>query len=641
MKLSGVRHYLSKPSRAIIASAVFSAITVLLLLAFRPAFPENTAIYRMLSPVGEILVEPGDSVSTKFSSFTDFDAVSVAIFPDSPSTETDIKVSKVSDGYYSLTITNTGSDVLKLMAESPMVYKSIEPFEDGSVIDVSLYKSGSPNGMIFAYVTMFTALFVFFTSFAFLTNNLTPSKFYMISALTLGLGVYPILFPAWSGHDSDAHFQAAYRFSNILLGKGSDWVGRECDVEFFRGSWKRFVFEGGYRPDPSSDIYLPVVLNKEPFVSVDRTTIVPSDGSDYSYMLFYGIFNYLPMSIGMALARLLRLSPMYMIHLGRYLQGIVYVFLTWRAVKKIKSENTAFLLALVSSFPISLAYLTAFSYDGAVMTYAVCVIAQLICFKEENAFYTKKNIAEAAVYFFMLGSVKGGGYVVLLPIVFMILRKPLKERKNILPFFFVAISLLAVLLSNVILKPRGVDLFQLKGSEGFYSTDFALQHPLRYLMMCISTLLAFSGDLITDSVGRSEGWNEVAIPGVITVVILLGTILAAVAAKRVSRITKTQVIASLSACLLMFVCTPAMLLKDTPLDYSLIMGVQGRYFKPLAPLVIMLMIGLCEFAGSKLEKKSLEQISGKAGIVKSFGLILFAAGSAASVIAMVNLYLGR
>ena len=641
MKLSGLKNYLSKPSRAVIASVAATLITVLLLFVFKPLFPEQTAIYRTLSTVGALEVEPGDCVDVKFSSFTDFDSLSVAVYADSPSKEYELKLIEDTGDYYVLRVTNTGEDILKLLLESPEVYKSIEPYNETGSIDLGLNVNGSPNETVFAYVTLFTALFVFLVTFAYLTNNLTPSKFYLIGALTLGLGVYPTLFPAWCAHDADAHFQAVYRFSNIVLGKGSGWVGRACDVEFFRGSWKKFVFEGGYRPDPASDMYLPVMMNKEVFVSGDQTAIVASDGGDYAYMIFYSFFNYLPLILGFVIGRLINLSPMYMIHLARYLQGALFVFLTWRAIKKVKSENAAYLLTLVSLFPMSLAYLTAFSYDGPVLTYVICGIAMLFCFKEDEKSWNKKNIIEACIWFFLVGSVKGGAYVIMIPMVFMLLKKPVKSKKNLLPVLLAAVAFISLGINNVLLKPRGEELFQLTGDDGYYSASFALYHPFKYLAMCVSTLFVFAGDIITDSVGRSEGWNEAVIPGVIILFILIATITCTVASGKVSKVNKSQVISYVIASVLLLLCAPAMLLHDTPVGNDIIMGVQGRYFRPLAPLIIMLIVGICEVVGSKLEKKSLESLTSKSVAVKNISLVVFAIGSVAAIIAMNSLYLGR
>ena len=641
MKLSGIKSYLSKPSRAVIASVAATVLTVLLMFVFKPLFPEQTAIYRTLSVVGAAEIEAGEYVDVTFDTFTDFDTIGVAVYADSPSKEYELKLIENTDNHYVVRITNSGNDTLKLLLESPEVYKSIEPYNETGTIDINLNVNGSPNGNVFIFVTFFTALFVFFVTFAYLTDNLSPSKFYLIGALTLGLGAYPVLFPAWCAHDADAHFQAVYRFSNILLGKGGDWVGRECDVEFFRGSWKRFVFEGGYRPDPASDMYLPVIMNNKMFVSGDQTAIVASDGGDYAYMLFYSIFNYLPLVLGFVIGRLINLSPMYMIHLARYLQGALFVFITWRAIKKVKSENVAYLLTLVSLFPMSLAYLTAFSYDGAVLTYLICGIAMLYGFTEDEKFWNKKNIIEVLIWFFLIGSVKGGAYVIMIPMIFMLIKKPLKDRRNLLPIALTAIAFLAMGLCNVVLKPKGEDLFQLTGDDGFYSASFALYHPFKYLVMCAATLFVFAGDIITDSVGRSEGWNEVAIPGIIIVFILIATITCTIASSKSSKITRSQVISFVIACVLLLIGAPAMLLHDTPVGNDIIMGVQGRYFRPLAPLIIMLIAGICEVIGSKLEKKSMESLTSKSVAIKNISLVVFAIGSVAAIIAMNSLYLGR
>ena len=250
-------------------------------------------------------------------------------------------------------------------------------------------------------------------------------------------------------------------------------------------------------------------------------------------------------------------------------------------------------------------------------------------------------MAEALIWIFLVGTVKGGAYVILIPMAFMLLRKPLKDKKNLMPLGLTASGFFGMFVSNVLLKPRGENLFQLAGSDASYSTSFAYQHPLKYLVMCVKTLLAFAGDIITDSVGRSEGWNEAVIPGFICVLILIATILVAVAATRVIKVSKAQAISYTVACVLLLLCAPAMLLRDTPLDYELIMGVQGRYFRPMAPLIILLIVGITEVAVSKLDKASADKIKGKAGLVKNTGLVLFAAGQLVSVISLISVYLAR
>ena len=90
--------------------------------------------------------------------------------------------------------------------------------------------------------------------------------------------------------------------------------------------------------------------------------------------------------------------------------------------------------------------------------------------------------------------------------------------------------------------------------------------------MCVKTLLAFSGELITDSVGRSEGWNEVAIPGIIIIVILIGTYLCVLASGKVSKVTRQQAVSFIAACVLLLLMAPVMLLHDTPVGYELILS---------------------------------------------------------------------
>ena len=55
----------------------------------------------------------------------------------------------------------------------------------------------------------------------------------------------------------------------------------------------------------------------------------------------------------------------------------------------------------------------------------------------------------------------------------------------------------------------------------------------------------------------------------------------------------------------------------------------------------MLIVGITEFIGSKTDKAGLSKIADKAGLIRNAGLIIFAIGQVASIIAMNRLYLGR
>ena len=75
--------------------------------------------------------------------------------------------------------------------------------------------------------------------YMFLKNDaktpFTAERFFVVAAIPLCLAAI-LLIPPWSTGDSEAHFLACYRLSNIFLGQGSsgEWLGRTDDVTFFR-----------------------------------------------------------------------------------------------------------------------------------------------------------------------------------------------------------------------------------------------------------------------------------------------------------------------------------------------------------------------------------------------------------------------
>ena len=79
--------------------------------------------------------------------------------------------------------------------------------------------------------------------------------------------------------------------------------------------------------------------------------------------------------------------------------------------------------------------------------------------------------------------------------------------------------------------------------------------------------------------------------------------------------------------------TPIMLLKDTPVDSLIIIGLQGRYFLPLAPLAFLMLprpVVLLNWLGQKQTK-----------IVQGILYIGFIALSCGEIAYLLRLYLWR
>ena len=626
-------------SRSLIISVILTLITLALMLLMKPAFPDRSAIYAVNRPIGSFDVMPGSSVDVRFTPFTDFDSVSVAIEEDSPQKEYESAIAREDDSYV-LTITNPGDKVLKVITQVPGCYPGIDAMEDGTKLDIGVYKDGSSGAKIYPAIVILTCAFVFIVSFMALKGILTPSLFYLISALILGLGVYPLLYPAWSAHDADAHYQAAYRFSNILLGQGTDYIGRRCDNEFYSLAWKRFILDGGFRPDPSNEMIYPVTSSLgKIFAGGADLELTPSEFEAFERMLFYNIFNYLPLSLGIAFARLIKLAPIYMISMGRLFEGIVITAFTYRAIRMVKSERVSYALALMNLFPMSLIFITSYSYDGIVLMVVTCAAACIFRLMQKDDSPSIALIIESFIWFFLLGAVKGGGYLMFLPLVFLILRKPLRSKWNLIPLGLVLVSVASVILFDVILRPD-IGFFQLGGEEGHFEASFALYHPLKYVFMCLSTLLAYSGEIFVDSIGRCEGWNEEAVPVLLILAVAALALGMIIAARPDLKVTKKTSLSLGLCCFLLLFLTPVMLLKDTPVDYVLIMGVQGRYFRPMAAFILILLAGLKD----KIEDKAGAKLTlsqDKAQLVMLVSQIGFALASAGIIISLALKYLSR
>ena len=127
-------------------------------------------------------------------------------------------------------------------------------------------------------------------------------------------------------------------------------------------------------------------------------------------------------------------------------------------------------------------------------------------------------------------------------------------------------------------------------SEGNRIIDQAkwiAEHPIQYLAVLGRTILDYFGNFIREMEGQNLSWYNIYLPSLLTS-IQIG--LVALIAMRDEGLKETEKmrknILLLSAVSVLIICT-SLYVWWTPAGSSRIVGLQGRYFLPLIPGVIM------------------------------------------------------
>jgi len=399
---------------------------------------------------------------------------------------------------------------------------------------------------------------------------------YIITAVLLAL-VYIWLFMPWNTVDSDVHFTASYRYSNIILG-WPEWSARASDAEVIEEYHYQYVYGDCYDRTSMKESF-------EWFCSDGSCVGYPHPAE---YMIFYNPVNYIPFIAGITAARLINLGTVPMLYLARIFAAAVYITLFAHAIKTTSSGKGIF--AFVTLLPMTLQLTGAYTYDSAVLVCALNFFACVLRSKDEGLLSNKKHFIELLVWCVLLGLIKGGGYAVLLLLLFSFTGKR-RSRENFAVVSLIAACLLAILLSDVVLNPAE-SYFQLGGADAEkMTTSYMWEHPLGYLQLWLNTIKEYWFVFYIQALGSNLGWS-VLITSIVPILLFMPVAITGigVAENKTYNITNDKKLVAwvLITFFVLLYITPGMVLKDNYVGTDVIMFCLGRYFLPLLPLLLIL-----------------------------------------------------
>ena len=198
-------------------------------------------------------------------------------------------------GHYSVTITNGSSSPAELVVEK----------EDSS-LTVRLFVNTVMGYVVFAAVCIMlfsfaaTSLCLYLKSGS--TSSLSTEKLFLAAVIPLSIACI-FLIPPWSTGDSEAHYLACYRLSNLFLGQhgNTEWMGRSDDVVFFRDIWWNST-------TPTTGAYEVLKRNFQTFAA-NKTLIEMTARSEK--MNYYSVFCYIPQTFALVTGRLIGFGPVF------------------------------------------------------------------------------------------------------------------------------------------------------------------------------------------------------------------------------------------------------------------------------------------------------------------------------------------
>ena len=401
---------------------------------------------------------------------------------------------------------------------------------------------------------------------------------YIICMLIWGIA-YLLVMPAFSAPDELAHFVTAYRISNNIIG-GVDDTDEDyvmCrEVDALKREMTHVTTLETYR-----------YIKNELF----------SDGDDGNYAIYSKetkvlkhtpLVSHLPQAIGITVSRLLHLSDVALYFVGQTCSFLVYLILVYFAIRIIPVGKQ--ILFALSSMPMMLHIITSFSYDSVICGLSFLLIAYIIKLIYNDNSITVNDCVKVYVISMLLAPCKMV-YCFISLLLFLIPTSKF-NKKNLSYLFKFGTVLSSVIfafaynVSEVSNTSSGTKIIEWADAEGF--TISMLLNNIPYtIKIYLRTIHDMLGKYLNTMIGGSLGWLLVDMP---LEVIALAIILLVIALrehrkKRMKTIHKiVYVVVFFMICALILT---SLLLGWTPHYSFTILGVQGRYFLPVLPLLML------------------------------------------------------
>lgn len=318
---------------------------------------------------------------------------------------------------------------------------------------------------------------------------------------------------------------------------------------------------------------------------------------EYPNTALYSPTAYIPQSIGVFIAKILHLPPLYILYVGRAFNLIMYLILGYYAIKILpKFKQAAFLILLL---PMNLSLAASMSSDSSLIGVSVlyfAVLTDVYCNERRLDFKLFSILTIFAIFFALTKQY--------LFMTFFICLLPAGRLKK---FFILLISFVAAILWSCVVKDLYVNLSP--DANPVMQMAFMISNPFKYLLILLSTFIIKSFRLLITAVGVL-GWQDTRLD-IITyvtypVLILLSSLDGEKCFSRLDAL-KALAITVFSYCVIV---TLIYISWDKP-GSNIVLGLNGKYF---TPLLLPFLIAVNTFVKYKVNLKNV-YIYGYTGLV--------------------------
>lgn len=445
-----------------------------------------------------------------------------------------------------------------------------------AMIDVILIHSKhvnryyNANNYIYILIVAINIFLILMYSFLFYRFNKTKiEKIYLMIILPIGI-IFLMLFPMGTIPDEINHFLRALEISQ---GNLNPTMKDKEQGRYFDASIDNVISSNDYNLTFSN--FTKKKSDEKKFYGFGNTAL-------------YAFVCYIPQVIGIIIAKILHLPLLLYVYSGRLINFIVFVFLTYNAIKLLPYKKMTLFLILL--FPMVLQEAVSLSPDALTISITAFFVSYIMHLKTDNIVLKKRQIFILSLSSLVLSLCK----IVYLPICllsFLIPKECFKtlKRKNAM--------LISIIFFAVI-----INLLWLSFSSGFLPSraDVNSSRQLHYIMcnipsyigIILRTFANYYDAYFYSSIGIELGRFEVYLSKLLIDILAILFIFVfvfdnndVVENNKLNYIEKILILIIVFGIVLLI--NTSLYLQWTPVGNNMVLGIQGRYFIPLYILAML------------------------------------------------------
>jgi len=423
-------------------------------------------------------------------------------------------------------------------------------------------------------------------------NKLKPEKVFLVLATVYSL-LHIFLTPPFQSPDEQKHFYRAYQISTgqWFVKKTNNRLGGNVPASFIAAADSFYYLQ--WQPD-----------NKTSFKMIKRVGSIPLNPKeltvkDNPYFSLYFPVVYFPQASSIYFGRLLNLHPITILYLTRFFTAFIWILAMYYVIKKIPIHKN--LVLAVSLLPMSVFINMSVSADVTTNILLFLFLSCLLRFKFTLSKPTYLKLISLGILGLLVSLAKSAymPFTLLIFLVPTIKFKSKIQHYTFLAAYFCSIGVVYLFWSKYInglytpyaaynqLFRKGIELFSTVNMNE--QMQYVLHHPFSFAKVLLHTFSKNFPDLIEQYIGRL-GWLDTQLP---SFAIVLGILLIILSfthkdgnnVKRLSVNNRFLLVGVSVATLIMIFLSQY--LVWTPVGGNEIFGLQGRYFIPVFPLILI------------------------------------------------------